>query len=243
MRLVAVLLLVGCGRIDFERIGAAAPPGAGMLDAGSADATLPGDAGQPACNVLPIAIRDFTSTHPDFHQLAESRISGLVAPELGADRTPVYAGGPTIASADSFRDWFHDGPASRRIAGMLAYAPGELASFGAEVFLPIDGQGFADSALGLDGLPHNFRFTVELHARFTAALGQAIVLTSDDDSWLFVDHQLVIDLGGLHSEATDGYDASALGPGDHEIDLFYAERLEPSAALRLQTTIQCLRAN
>jgi fibro-slime domain-containing protein len=240
MRLLAVMLLVGCGRIDFERIGAAAGP----LDAGPpADAALPVDGGQPACNVLPIAIRDFNATHPDFNQLASSRISGLVAPQLGADRTPVYTGGATITGPDSFRDWFHDGPASRRIAGTLAYTPGEFASFGAEAFLPIDGQGFADTAIGVDDLPHNFRFTVELHARFTTALGQAILVTSDDDSWLFVDHQLVIDLGGVHTAATDGYDASALGPGDHEIDLFYAERLEPGATLRLQTTIQCLRAN
>jgi fibro-slime domain-containing protein len=239
MRLAAVVLLVGCGRIDFERIGSRAPQDAGPV----LDATTPLDPGQLPCNVLPITIRDFTSLHPDFNQAAASRISGMVAPQLGADRTPVYAGGITTTGPDNFRDWFHDSPASRRIASVLPYTPGELASFGAAIFLPIDGQGFADTAKGLDSLPHNFRFTVELHARFTAAPDQIIVVTSDDDSWMFVDHQLVIDLGGVHSAAAEWYDASALGPGDHEIDLFYAERLDPAATLRLDTTIDCLRAN
>lgn len=181
--------------------------------------------------------------HPDFNQMASGIMSGMVAPQLGADRTPVYVGGSSTTGPDDFRDWFHDTSANRRIASVLPYTPGEPARFGAEVFLPIDGQGFADTAIGIDGLPHNFRFTVELHARFAAAPGQTISVASDDDSWTFVDHQLAIDLGGVHGEATDLYDASSLAPGDHDLDVFYAEREEPGATLRIETTIACLRSN
>jgi fibro-slime domain-containing protein len=218
MRLAVILLIAGCGRIDFD----------------------PAD---PVCNRLRITIRDFTDMHADFHYLTFGKESGIVAPQLGADRTPTYAGGSTTSAA-SFRDWYHDTADNRRVDGVLPYTPGgPAASFGSDPFLPIDDQGFADTAPDQDGQPRNYLFTVELHARFTAAPGQAISVTSDDDSWLFIDRRLVIDLGGVHGKATDLYDTSEIGPGDHELDLFYAERSPPGAILLIQTPIACLRAN
>ena len=182
--------------------------------------------------------------HPDFHQPPSGRLNGIVAPQLGADRTPIYVGGLSTTGPDEFRDWYHDTVASRRIDAVLPYTPGgPTASFGSDAFLPIDGKGFADTATGNDAQPHNFLFTVELHARFTAAPGQTISVTSDDDSWMFIDHRLVFDLGGVHDEATELYDGSDLGPGDHDLDLFYAERAAPGANLQIHTTIDCLRAN
>jgi len=46
---------------------------------------------------------------------------------------------------------------------------------------------------------------------------------SDDDSWLFIDKDLVLDLGGVHPITTDNYTVS-LDAGWHSIDVFFAER-------------------
>jgi fibro-slime domain-containing protein len=192
-----------------------------------------------------VRYRDFDTSHIDFQQAAGGQEMGIVLPALGADRTPQYnpIAHTTVASAGSFADWYHDHPVNVPIARKLIGNPaaGRL-FFGIDyVFFPIDDAGLPERTNG-----HNFEFTMELHARFTTTGQDDIVLDSDDDSWLFIDQVLQIELGGVHDFRTASLDLTPLGfvPGsEHTLDLFYAERGPTTATMQINPSIACLVSN
>ena len=143
-------------------------------------------------------IRDLKNSQPDFDEfLGDDR--GIVARELGADHTPVYAGHPTTPTttgAADFHDWYHDVPGVNVGEPFTLPLAGDATSFHFEndSFFPLDGQ-----LLGDEGQDHNYSFTLELHGTFVYAGGESFALAGDDDLWLFVDGRLAVDLGGVHS--------------------------------------------
>jgi len=55
-------------------------------------------------------------------------------------------------------------------------------------------------------------------------------ITSDDDSWIFIDGQLVSDLAGVHQAKTNKGEIQ-LNAGYHELEIYYAERSRRSSAM------------
>lgn len=189
---------------------------------------------------LPTTIRDFQDSHPDFEGVIASD-TGFVATTIGADRKPVYIGGggtATTTGADNFNEWYND------VGGVNLSMPydlvlndvgGGIYRFESSSFFPVDGLLF-----GNEGLGHNYHFTLELHTLFTYQAGQTFSFTGDDDVFVFINDQLVIDLGGVHTaqSASVNLDTLSLTAGeDYALDLFFAERHTTQSNFKMETSI------
>lgn len=53
------------------------------------------------------------------------------------------------------------------------------------------------------GPRHNYGFCLESHGNFEYKKGQVFKFRGDDDVWFFINHKLVVDLGGIHGASED----------------------------------------
>lgn len=211
---------------------------------------------QAASITLTGTIRDFNSYqttfngvagHPDFENfLGDDR--GIAASTLGADGKPVYAGGshPTITSAASFFQWYHDDSSVNR-TGTVSITLNPITpttyQFSSNSFFPIDGQLLGQSAC----CGHNYGFTTEFHTQFTyvAANADTFSFTGDDDVFVFINGKLAIDLGGVHGaeSASVALNTFALANGltdggTYSLDVFQAERHTTGSNFTMTTSLQ-----
>lgn len=188
-------------------------------------------------------VRDFKEDHRDF-QSFDGAVTGLVEPQLGADGKPVFRGGLALSSESNFNQWYNDVPGvNKRIPIKLALTRTDQGRYiyDSSSFFPIDGKGWGDTNIALDGKAHNFYFTLELQSSFVYRGGEMFHFRGDDDVWVFINGQLVIDLGGVHNpiEGTVNLDTLSLEPGSNvDLHFFFAERRCCGSNFLLETSIQ-----
>jgi len=145
-----------------------------------------------------------------------------------------------ISSESSFNNWWNDVPDVNipfpfTITLYQDPTSGDYV-FDNEQFFPIDGQGY-----GNDNNGHNFGFCLELHTQFTYELGQVFSFMGDDDVWVFINQQLVIDIGGVHGATTQSVSLDSLGltvGNNYNLDFFFCERHVTESHCKITTSIK-----
>jgi fibro-slime domain-containing protein len=186
----------------------------------------------------------------------------IVADTLGADGKPVYKNPDgkslTTHGKAAFDQWFRDVPGTNiRVNYPLQLTSDPFGYFVYDsqqvgvpldpdggrpfpMFLPInDGSPYATS-FGNEGQAHNYSFTLELHTRFIYRGGEFFTFRGDDDVFVYIDKKLVINLGGIHEEATADLKIDTLGltkGKEYPLDFFYAERHQDRSNLFLTTSL------
>ena len=172
---------------------------------------------------------------------------------LDAEGKPTYKPGngstTTTTNEANFSQWYRDVPGVNQSMsygidlrdedgdGVYTYAK-DLNQ--AESFFPIDNM-----LWGNEGYEHNYHFTFELPTQFTYIPGtesepRIFTFKGDDDVFVFINGQKVIDIGGIHVQKEQSVNVDNLGltPGNtYDLKLFFAERNVTQSNFRIDTNI------
>ncbi len=181
-----------------------------------------------------------------WHVAQQHPMPGDTAGQWGAADT----GG--VQSASSFSKWYEDFPGvnmSDELTIKLVHQADGTYVFDDHLdsqystlggFFPIEDQLFGNPG----GQPdRNFHFTYEIHSTFVydAEGAQIFKFIGDDDVYVFIDDELVIDLGGVHAAVEQYVDLNRLGLQDgntYKLDFFFAERHRTQSNFRIVTNLQ-----
>lgn len=204
--------------------------------------------------VLQGVVRDFKARgtdggHPDMTWYVSGLVTGLVSPTLDADRKPEFVGTPgtgAITDASTFRQWYRDVPGVNLRTTVdlpMTFNSGTGQwTYENSSFFPIDNQLF-----GNQGQSHNYNFTLEVAGSFFFDRGRTntVTFTGDDDIWVYVNGQLIVDLGGVHGAISQSVDLNALAPtlglvsgNAYDLNIFWAERHPANSNVRIDTSFE-----
>jgi len=234
----------------------AAIPSPDEVDTPSPEAAIPSPMTAPSTHLVCDAsnttiVRDFRGNYVDMQTKITGVKVGFVQPLLGPYGIPVSSemGGPNVTA------WY-DNTTSNVIIAAADMDPFSFTTLTLDSannlrrirfcrpsgFFPIDGLGF-----GNENRTHNYHFTIHMRlwVKWILNANQSIQMESDDDGFVFVNHQLAIDLGGIHPRAVKSVNLDAFlssltnsSGGWFPLDIFFAERHVTQSAFCIDTWVE-----
>lgn len=167
--------------------------------------------------------------HPDTEQAINGLTLGLVDPNLGPNGQPVrsafsagFASGNSnnITHVNGSNEVMWWTPQAGLVSVNTNYPSTVAVPFSAPANLFPGGIG-----VGGNGNPAGY-LAAHLYGTFVAPAGGSITLTlgADDDAWIFINGQLVVDNGGVKALSAVPTVIAGLTPGANTFDLFFADR-------------------
>lgn len=161
-------------------------------------------------------------------------LQGVVKSYLGSDGLPIPAytnrtdawnanhdiftmnvtGHEPVQSSDNFYRWFHETSLSKRVDREITFTrkSKNTYSYGSRGIFPLDDVKFsqADEATSTG---HNFHFTSHLRIPVKISLDgtEEFSFLGDDDVWVFLNNQLILDIGGLHQAVSGKFTINTNG--------------------------------
>ena len=174
---------------------------------------------------------------------------------------PAYAnGGRTVAAVNTatFDTSYKNVVIQDNLAFTLIDNVNGVYQFQSGAFFPLDGRGFGADVptINYNGLPldrnpgdaaynpHNYSFAMHLKKGFQYRTGLTFQYEGDDDMWVYINGQLVLDIGGIHNTTPGQFvlDNLAAGLGlavgdSATLDVFYCERQAEGSDIKITTNL------
>jgi len=147
-----------------------------------------------------------------------------------------------ITSPNSFNTWFNSSPGVNQIDTHQIFLneSGGVYSCTLTDWDPINGELYGNEGQTRNS---NFTFAGESLISFSDCSGQYFEIATDMDCWVYVDEELVIDMGGTTGVTRQRieFDRLNLTVGYHRLRVFLAARTDAPVDLEIETTIPLTR--